>query len=892
MDTTQITTALTKLYDEEQQRIIFWHDPDQEFGNILDSLDLQSVNLIRLKETSPLELKIRLECEDPTGKYLLYSPAEEPEFEDDWLLDIRLYSRSFRADRASIILDQLGLANQHLREHLAKRRKFFDNKDRVKKLQPLIEPNDNEADLDLKMLSVIVRSEQPELLEILRTIFHAIVEGDRDQDLLNPSEPGEVDLDAIPKIWDNVVKFELDDSFWRTVKTTFGYAEDNPSLKNLLIRLFVTDFAHHLGDEVPASLGNLLLPETGRANAVVLLGQWRDSASKAVSYDKLSKEVATRLKLEDQLSRYEIEQLIDVMTFQVVERSIITGLRDRVVETAKAINADAIRKVATRRQAGHWATSHAAGAADVPRKALHSVYTALVAAAEFFDLRNQYADGFTFEDAGAMYAAYEKELFRFDQLYRHFCEHADEAEQKGWDVLKPLRDGMEAVYGNWFLTNLGLVWGKFVDSGSEKSLLNSWRLDRGENQPVPNQYDFFARKVTPWLKQAESRRAYVIISDAFRYEAAEELTRELNGTYRLEADLSTQLGVLPSYTALGMASLLPHKTLSYRQDGSIQLDGNPTSSFSQRDQILAAKEGMAVKADELLAMKKDEGREHVAGKRVVYIYHNVVDAVGDSASTEDRTFEAVRKAINEVGELVRYVVNCLNGNYVVVTADHGFIFAESPPGEPDKSKLADKPAGTVIAKKRYLLGHDLKDHESAWHGSTVVTAKAEGDMEFWVPKAANRFHFAGGAKFFHGGAMLQEIVVPVITVKHLKDKKSREKTKTMPVTVHILGTSHKITTPRHRFELIQMESVSDRVKPITLKVAVYEGDEPVTNIETATFDSSSGNIDERKKWVALTLEDRTYDKRTPYRLILRDAETGIEQESVEVVIDRAFSNDF
>ena len=48
-----------------------------------------------------------------------------------------------------------------------------------------------------------------------------------------------------------------------------------------------------------------------------------------------------------------------------------------------------------------------------------------------------------------------------------------------------------------------------------------------------------------------------------------------------------------------------------------------------------------------------------------------------------------------------------------------------------------------------------------------------------------------------------------------------------------------------------MEPVSERVTPITLKVAVYERDEPVTNVETVTFDSTSGNIDERKKWVPL-----------------------------------------
>ena len=140
--------------------------------------------------------------------------------------------------------------------------------------------------------------------------------------------------------------------------------------------------------------------------------------------------------------------------------------------------------------------------------------------------------------------------------------------------------------------------------------------------------------------------------------------------------------------------------------------------------------------------------------------------------------------------------------------------------------------------------------------------------------------------------MLQEIVVPVITVKHRKDKSAREQTKIKTVTVHILGTRHKITTSRHRFELIQMEPVSERMKSVTLRVAVYEGAEPVTNVETVTFDSTSGNMDERKKWIQLVLKDGKYDKMKPYRLVLRDAETDVEHQSIEVSIDRAFSDDF
>ena len=135
--------------------------------------------------------------------------------------------------------------------------------------------------------------------------------------------------------------------------------------------------------------------------------------------------------------------------------------------------------------------------------------------------------------------------------------------------------------------------------------------------------------------------------------------------------------------------------------------------------------------------------------------------------------------------------------------------------------------------------------------------------------------------------MPQEIVVPVVTVKHV-----RSKTGSKSVSVQVLGSNHRITSAYCRFQLIQMEAVSERAKPITLKIAIYEGEAPVTDIQSVTFDSASGNLDERKKWVSLVLKEQQYNKKTPYRLVLRDAETGIEQQSVEVIIDRAFTDDF
>ena len=869
MDVAQITAALDQVFNDEQVRIVFWNDPDGEFAGSLPDIDLEGVEVLKLDEVGALEAKVRIEQDDPAGRYLLYSPAEEPDYENDWLLDMRLYSRSFRADRASIILQELGLVHQYLRQHLAKRRKFFDNKERLHKLTSLVSPEDSELDLDRKMLAVVAKADQPELFNIVRTLFHSMTEGDAP------------DLEADHLAWAQIERFELDEPFWAMAKSAFGYDEDSPTLQNLLIRLLVSDYAHYLAKELPGALQHLQLPRSGTANAVVCLAQWRDSSSKSSSYAVLADEVGALLHMPDHLHGCGVEELLDVMTFLAVEKSIVQGLLNRVTSTADAINPEAIGNIVRGRQDGHWVSS--GSVPEAQRNARRAVYQALAVAAQFLHLRNTHEAGFDSPDMAAMYKDYESKLFRFDQLYRHFCENADVAAGQGWDMLKPLREEIEACYCNGYLTPIALAWGKFVDA----ELPERWAVD-----DVQNQYRFFDRHVGPWLNEADHRRAFVIISDAMRYEVAEELTGYLNGTYRVQAKLSSQLGVLPSYTALGMASLLPHSKLEYTEKGDVLADGKPTASLEQRNGILSTRGGMAVKADQLLAMKKEEGRKFIAGKRLVYIYHDEIDARGDKAATEGDTFEAVRKTIRALADLVRYVVNNLNCNYVVITADHGFLFTETAPGTPDKSRLEDKPDGTVIAKKRYLLGYDLPPHEQAWRGDTTVTAEAEGGMQFWVPKGNNRFHFTGGARFVHGGAMLQEIVVPVIKVKHLKDKGHREKTQSKHVAVQVLGRTHKITAPKHRFNVLQMEPVSERVKAVTLKIAVYEGNEPVTTIESVTFDSTSSNLDERQKSVILILQDRPYDKRTPYRLVLRDADTGIEQESLDVIIDRAITDDF
>ncbi|MBK1646579.1 TIGR02687 family protein [Thiocapsa imhoffii] len=868
MDVRRIRDALASQFDTESRRLVFWHDPDLEFEEVLPSLDLEGVTLLRLDEHPTLAVKVRLEQEDPTGRYLLYAPFAPAAPEQDWLLDIRLYSASFSADRASMLLADLGLAQQSLRQHLAERAKFFANRERLDRLKKLVGPSDDALDIDRKIIAVLTKADQPELFNVLISLFDGIPSGN---------------LDTPPPAWEDMEKYEVQPAFWVLAASHFGYQEQAPSLKNLLIRLLVSDFAHACRAPLPDGLKHLTLSRQGTANAVVCLAQWRDSSTRGSSYETLSAAVAEAVKLEHHLGSLEIEDLTEVKTFLLVEKTIARRLRDRVMETSDAIKPEAIRAIASRRQDGYWAAPALPDTGFAPRRALHAVYQALQAATDLLALRNQHLGSLTQPDATALFRAYTGALFRFDQLYRHFCEAADFAESRDWDILKSLRKKVEKAYGNGFLTELALEWNTHLEAG----LLGLWRIEG-----VPNQQAFYEREVAPVLAKGADRRVFVIVSDAFRYEAAQELAEQLNGKYRFDAELSAQLGVLPSYTGLGMAALLPHNGLDYSESGVIRVDGLPCGSLEQRGKVLESVQGVAVKAETFMAMKKDEGRAFIKPHRVVYVYHNQIDAVGDSASTEDDTFAAVRKAIDELADLVSKIINSLNGNHLLLTADHGFLFRETPPGETDKNSLNEKPAGTLKAKKRYLLGRHLPNSDKAYRGSTATTAGAGGDMEFWVPKGANRFHFVGGSRFVHGGAMLQEIVVPIIRVQHVKEVGKAAKTKTRTVGVSVLGSNFKVTTNRHRFQLIQTEPVGERVKPITLKIGIYDGDDPVTNVETLSFDSTSPDMNQWKKTVSLTLEGRRFDSKKVFVLILRDAETGVEEARFDVTIDLAFINDF
>lgn len=74
----------------------------------VDSLQLDGVQLIRLDDTPVLRVKLDIE-NTPGQRWLIYSAKAEPEPARDWLFDVRMRSKLFRAYTTAIFLEDLGL---------------------------------------------------------------------------------------------------------------------------------------------------------------------------------------------------------------------------------------------------------------------------------------------------------------------------------------------------------------------------------------------------------------------------------------------------------------------------------------------------------------------------------------------------------------------------------------------------------------------------------------------------------------------------------------------------------------------------------------------------------------------------------------------------------------
>ena len=140
MDSDKITQELNQRFTAPlpefyKRRIVFWYDEDGEFQDRLDEITLNNAKLLVLTGTNNFDVKKLLSVDDTTNDYLVYCPLPYEKPEDNWLLDIELYSEEFRADLISIWMDELGIsAAPAMRKLVREYRKYFNAKVRRDKI--------------------------------------------------------------------------------------------------------------------------------------------------------------------------------------------------------------------------------------------------------------------------------------------------------------------------------------------------------------------------------------------------------------------------------------------------------------------------------------------------------------------------------------------------------------------------------------------------------------------------------------------------------------------------------------------------------------------------------------------------------------------------------------
>jgi uncharacterized protein (TIGR02687 family) len=784
---------MKRIYDSlenvfTRHRLVFWYDPTGEWTDTFDAYSGQGVTKLKVL-SNEFGIKVRIVREsNPEAKFLIHVPTARPADANNWLLDLLLQGYEYKADRASLVTQEVGLPTEfrHLAEEHAS---FFNSGKRTQAFRDLVGKDDGVRDLRLKMIAVLAGT--PVEVEAMLLHFLGRAVG---SEMLDPAAEA---LEAAALVG----------PFWREVARTFGYAPTTPYLRDFAVWLFRA--ANPLDSQVAL-----------HPHAKVFLQRWKDSQSHRDSYRQWAEQMERELQINVALGSQEDGlELGDCDTFETFERFILHRL---CRSFTKGGDAAPLRAVIQQRRSSFWHSHHAPG------------YAALEQALDFREWLD--AAELEVDSIANGVARYTARWWRIDQAYRLFTLNQRRYRQA--QVMGDIVKWVEKAYVNNFLLPLADRWSDQVS-----------RLDTWHCPGVPRQPDFFEAHVRPF--PAKGQKVFVIVSDALRYEVAVDFAERLRSANRWTAEVEFMWGALPSYTQLGMASLLPGKDRHVDAvSGAVTVDGRSATGTPNRDEILhldLAGRATAIQAEAFLEMNtKTDGRALMRDHEVIYIFHNVIDKIGDALTTETKTFEAVEQTFQELELIIKKIAN-INGTNMLLTADHGFLYQQESVAAEDAIPLPEATEWTN-RNRRFALGRGIVPQPNI-KVFTSQQLSVGGDWSAAFPLSLGRFPLQGsGMRYVHGGFSLQEVLVPVVKIhKARADDIGR-------VEVELLRVPPKITTGQLSLSLLQDRPALGKILPRTLRIGVFAKDGTIlSDLKTLTFDFKDPEARNRETTVLLLL---------------------------------------
>lgn len=775
-----IEKAKEKFKDIECPHL-FLFDEDKEYYKEIMAYD-QSDFKVLLVEDNYFKVKCTLEIEDKESRYLLYHAFARPTKKDYSkypLIDLLFANQELVVDDIADILDTYGL-HYSLIPLFKKYQRFVKSKKYSRQMAPVFSAKPfSENRLLNTIISILIgeRKSGQELFNLIR-IF----------EILNERE------EQWEKCHKDLVRYELEKPLINSIANITNHNVDDisyTSLKNLFLSLKYNAICKNIPSlDKKDNYKKFKIKDALSITKIdAFFKEWEDSKSSSDSLENVVQNLGREIDEEKIIAIYGMDVEYGLHSNRFVDYSIKEAIL-RIKETPSWVIDEF----------GAWSNN------AENYIGLENELDFLVNAAKFYQLLQNYKD-FIFDFIEDYISKYEKELYKIDLYYRHAFTYyqklvSNHKEKRFTSVFEDLNK----LYDE-YLIDLNSEWLKILEE-------KDFNL---QETKIAKQYNFYQDFV-----EKEKNKKVVIISDAFRYELAIDLQNELIDSNN-QVEVSPILASIPSYTNLGMSNLLPNKGIEVvKTENSIDylIDGIRTSS-QNRAKILQAYEPQADTIDyaSFSKMSRDEQRELIKENQILYIYHNWIDAIGDDRQTEYKTFESVAEAVNELKTLVERLYNSLNTYNIFITADHGFLFNYKTIQEKDRQ---ESPKLNSILKEhtRFYITDDKSTDKETYLLGLSNTTNIKSDENVVLPKTINRFRKRGGfgVQFVHGGASLQEIIVPVL--EFYRDRRNQAQ----DVSFTRIDKTEVMTTSSAKFKILQEHPVGLDYKPREINIALYDTD--------------------------------------------------------------------
>lgn len=839
-----------------KRRIIFWYDEDREFEDKIEELALDNASILVLTGNNTFAAKKLLAVDDTNTNYLVYSPLRYEKPEDNWLINIELYSEEFRADLNSIWMDEMGLPNNPTVRRMVKGyRKFFNSIERRKSVSEMAKSIATASQLHMAVMASICGIKEAQPSGIIRAVLSQ-----------------SLDLDS-NTIYQDFVKYGAHTPFWVMVAQATGYSEgDDVDLGRLATHILLTATTRTMRSEHLIGLDSFI-STPHQSYCYDMISDWLQSDDNGTLYH-IARFVEDEARLCTRLMNLSVEDLVDTECFPCVNECILKMLMKEIGDYI--INVDTISNVVEKRRTMVW------------YDAVSCYYEGLLQVANMQAFFHDHASGFHLAQARQVWNAYTTDYYKMDTYYRQFHLCFDRSLTVSNEVLddlfKHVVEKVEGLYNGWFLSQLGRNW---------SDVCADELAQYGRVMEVSQQEHFYRSKVA-----TGDNRVYVIISDALRYEVAASLTEQLRRETQSKVELDSVQGVFPTITKFGMAALLPHQQLNVVQKPnggvSVLADGASTE-MPNRDKVLksAHSASVALQYKNIIKMKRADRQALVKGMDIVYIYHDKIDEASHTA--DNLVFPACDDAIAEIKNIVRIICNEFGGTRIYITSDHGFLYTYSPLNEDDKVDKTSFNQQDVEYGRRYAI---MQKGAQPDYLLPVKFVDDQADLDAFAPRENVRIKMSGGGlNFVHGGISLQEMVVPVIDYQFLRNasktyQRNRERYDTKPVTVNLLSATRKISNMIFSLNFFQKEAVGDNRSACNYLLYFTDASgKQISDTARIIADKTSDNGQDRTFRCSFNLKSLKYSNQDSYYLVIAD-ESGLQApQREEFQIDIAFALD-